>query len=246
MLQFLYEMEISLDQGCPMDTIIVHNNPLLENSYNSGVSDIISYQKCIDFLKTINGKNTKNGIIRIEERPNIGMSFGSFSYIFDKYKKDYDYWMFVEDDHILINNNVLSQGIKQLTSIEDIDRICGFVAIVGLTVKRKETGTFAYGGMGISGREILEQVCKTNNGILPFLDTFELQDDRRCHNRYGEKPFSQYIRDRLKYLLKNIGMKDVVMVWGGVPHWKESMRHTQNKRLLSIDKYQKYKTLYNF
>jgi hypothetical protein len=81
------ENEINIDNGINTDVILVNND----------VGNI----EANEFLNTYDGLKTKNGKIIVEARENKGGSFGSYYYSFLKYKDDYDYWFFCEDDVLI-------------------------------------------------------------------------------------------------------------------------------------------------
>jgi len=57
-----------------------------------------------DWLAELNGKKFSWGKIVSWSRPNLGFSFGGYLEAYDRYKSDYDYWSFAEDDCILTAN----------------------------------------------------------------------------------------------------------------------------------------------
>ena len=96
--------EITLNPGVnQLDTIIV----------NHDCGNI----EANEYLNSLDGKKTYSGKIKIVHRPwnnGIGMSFASFNYAFEKFRDDYDYWFFQEDDYKVIYENYYSEGIEIL------------------------------------------------------------------------------------------------------------------------------------
>ena len=69
------------------------------------------------YLDSLDGLKTYSGRIKVIHRPwnqGIGMSFASFNYAFEKFKGEYDYWFFQEDDYKLIHENYYLKGIEIL------------------------------------------------------------------------------------------------------------------------------------
>ena len=57
-----------------------------------------------NFIENLNGRIYSWGKIISWTRPNLGFSFGGYKEAYEKYKSDYKYWSFAEDDCILTEN----------------------------------------------------------------------------------------------------------------------------------------------
>lgn len=138
--------ETAIDSGFPMDTIIVNNNALYElgNTY----------------VDSLNGLATKNGVIKTYTRINTGGGFGGFSDAFRRYRADYDYWIFCEDDIVIVRDGYLKLAIEQMQSNHKI----GFIAFSPIS---HHAPFHCGGGFGLANIDALEAVAKHNNGILP-------------------------------------------------------------------------------
>ena len=115
----LIENERAVDSGVFMDTIFVNHN----------VSEITKDKEAKKFLKEIDGTPTRNGVIKVLNRPwnnGIGGGFGSFNYVYQKHKKDYEYWFFTEDNVIQTKDNYFKQSITQLDNNDRVGYICGY------------------------------------------------------------------------------------------------------------------------
>ena len=114
--------EIDLDPGVDnLDVIIVNHDCGLE--------------KGNDFLKSIDGKKTFCGNIKVINRAwddGKGVAGGSFDYAFQQLQGEYDYWFFQEDDYKLVKPNYYINGVKILENNPNI----GFV---GYDTKNKES-----------------------------------------------------------------------------------------------------------
>jgi hypothetical protein len=101
-LKNLIKNEISLNPGVnQLDTILVNHN--------------CNNKEGNTYLDSLEGLKTYSGKIKVIHRPwnkGIGMSFASFNYAFEKFRNDYDYWFFQEDDYKLIYENYYSEGIN--------------------------------------------------------------------------------------------------------------------------------------
>lgn len=115
-LKIMIENEINIDNGVPTDVIIVNND--CGNISNN------------EILNSYHNVETKNGKIIIENRENKGGSFGAYYGMFLKYKDDYDYWFFCEDDVLVFKHEYMKNFIDFLNSEENI----GFVALAPLSI----------------------------------------------------------------------------------------------------------------
>jgi hypothetical protein len=159
-LKEIVELECRLDKGVFADTIIVNHDiaALMEGG-----------EKAHDFLKSLDGTPTRNGVIRVINRPwdrGIGGSFRSFNYAFEMFRDKYDYWFFDEDNVVMIGERYFKRCIEQLQADSSI-------AFVGChrTMSQKltaETKTHhAHGGCGcIHVRDLNSVFLK--RGSLPY------------------------------------------------------------------------------
>ena len=97
-------------------------------------------------------------------RENRGMSYASFSHCFGKYRGDYDYFFFNEDDYFLVENNWDEYMIRQFNYFPDTGYFCAIQA-------DEETWNgfriHASHCFGVSSTKILNQVWDANQGMLP-------------------------------------------------------------------------------
>ncbi len=169
----------------------------LENKYNPGFDrDIIFVNANINssegnkFIENINNQKIKRGKIIAYTRENFGLSFGSYNDAFKKFKKDYDYFLFTEDDWIIFKDNYLKIGIDILNK----NPKTGMVSYVGVTKinkkkwnelgLKKETAYGCHGGVGLSSTKILS-IIEKKYGCLPHYT----KNDYRKSITYGEIRF---------------------------------------------------------
>jgi hypothetical protein len=132
-LKLMIENEIDIENGIYTDTIIVNND--------------CGNVQSNEILNSYNGVETKNGKIIVEVRENLGGSFGAYYYAFLKYKDDYDYWFFCEDDVLVYKENYMSDFIEFLNS----DNNLGFVALAPIT--KPGTQIHSGGGCGLTSTD---------------------------------------------------------------------------------------------
>jgi acetyltransferase-like isoleucine patch superfamily enzyme len=132
-LKLMIENEINIENGVYTDIIIVNND----------CGNVESNK----ILKSYDGTKTKNGRIIVEDRENLGGSFGAYYYAFLKYKDNYDYWFFCEDDVLVFKENYMSEFITFLDSNDNL----GFVALAPIT--KPGTKIHSGGGCGLTSTD---------------------------------------------------------------------------------------------
>lgn len=138
-LDISIENEINIENGIETDIIIINNNcGIAENdTYNLRYHDI----------------KTKNGNILLEFRENIGGSFGAYYEMFLKYKNEYDYWFFCEDDVLIYKSGYM----KDFIDIIDSDETIGFVSLAPIS-ERNSKKIHSGGGIGLTSKAKFESV----------------------------------------------------------------------------------------
>ncbi|MFA5207183.1 MAG: hypothetical protein WC428_00635 [Candidatus Paceibacterota bacterium] len=135
-----------------MDIIIVNNH-----------ADTIT-KECCEYLENLNNSETKFGKIFVVERENIGASMGAYSYAFDKFGNNYDYWLFIEDDLKIIYPNYYKMIIDEFANENEN---LGFLSLTLINEENNPAIAFVSGGFGATKKEILEKV-KAKYGKLPY------------------------------------------------------------------------------
>ena len=195
MIREVVEYDRTIDAGTDMDTIIVNND--------------LGYDEGRNYLDTIKGTKTKNGLFKVMHRPNVGRSFGGYNEAFNKYKDEYDYWIFSEDDLYYCKDGYAKNYIDILNSNEN----CAFVATLGVDRADHET-KHAHGGQGLTHRDYMEETIPleysiddgTNRQAYKIKGELAHYHDKsvadsyhtRLHCIHGEVPFT-YSLVRLGY-----------------------------------------------
>lgn len=144
-----------------------------------------------DFLDKLNDTKFEWGTIYTIRRSNIGWSFGGYNAAYQKFKKDFGYWIFTEDDILVGGRNYFAKLIEKYNSKEGI----GFVSLIKIC--RHSYGVHAGGGVGLTHSKILSQVDVWHKGLPHHLEP----DDPTLDPRYqkdkiiqgGEVPFTHEI-----------------------------------------------------
>lgn len=140
MFKKIIEIEQTYDAGVPVDTLIVQNGD------------------CKGFFDYLDNAPSKNGKFIVRSRPNIGGSFGAYSYGYENFP--YDTYLFTEDDLLVLGDNYYKKTLEKMK-----DTGADFVALLGI----HNTGRFpehAHGGIGLAKREALDVIAE--DGELPY------------------------------------------------------------------------------
>jgi hypothetical protein len=170
LVQLNVELERSVDPGLACDTIIVNQNTGWETGNR--------------YLASLDGSKTFAGQLKVVTKPNFGNSLGGYNYAYERFRDDYDYWTFAEDDILTTGDRWLGQCVATL----ERHREAGFVAIIGLS---KEFALHAHAGMGTTHVSVLDAVRKLW-GSLPHRRQDEAQRDVD-HIVFGEVLFTHLI-----------------------------------------------------
>ena len=93
LIKFQIKMEEKYPPGLQRDLIIVN-------------SDVGSTEGN-EFIENLNNKQIIDGKIISFTRKNFGLSYGAYNDAFVKFKENYDYFLFIEDDLITVKTNYL-------------------------------------------------------------------------------------------------------------------------------------------
>lgn len=150
----IIDTEFSLDPGVDnLDIVIVHN--VFEGDIP---------EECLSFLNTINGQKTPYGSITVLERTDrVGASLGAYSFAYDHYENDYDYWFFCEDDIKVYHPGYFKLAIDELKADDNL----GFLSWTNINYEENPKRRYVSGGFGFSSRDKLRKV-KDAFGFLPY------------------------------------------------------------------------------
>ena len=219
MFKRIIKKEIELDKGVDCDTLFVINHAEELNS------DPV-YQDCMNLLLSQNKVKTKNGEIKVETRENKGLSFACFDYGFNKYCEDYDFFYFLEDDQVILEEFCLKNDIEKF---KRLDNNAGFIATVGMDFA---VDPHCHGACGVSSRHVLKILNSK---------TFSSTLDRNClphwdkgsggasgHEGAAEVPFTNLIY-KSGYDLLDTDNKKFFVSW--LANWLRNC-HGEAERLI--------------
>lgn len=182
MVEDVYNLEVKQDAGLPVDIYFVNNN--------------VGYERGNKWLDEIHGTKTANGHIYVIHRTNTGGSFGAYNHAFKMLRNKYDYFLFTEDDLLILGEMYYKKAINTFNKYA-----LGFLAFID--VERKRNKVHAHGGVGLTSTEILDRVV-LKHGSLPH---FSGEWDKPKVIRDGEIPFTNTIHE-MGYTLDKFGEID--------------------------------------
>lgn len=188
-----YELECQADPGVECDTIIVNND--------------IGWQKGNDYLNSIDNTDTYGGKLRVLHRKNYGRSFGGYNRAFEVFRDDYDYWMFTEDDILIIKENYYRTCIEEFEGQDNV----GFVAVQGVSqIGLGKPVLHVHSGAGLSHVDVLGTLYH-KFGMLPHSREDQSQSYEAIIEE-GEMAFTHEIH-KLGYQLVTVGAKTPLYIY---------------------------------
>ena len=186
------DQDRTVDPGIPCDTIIVNND--------------VGWEKGNKYLDSINNSPTHSGIIRVLHRENWGRSFGAYNEAYQRFKGEYEYWIFTEDDILINGFNYFKIARSNFNRHDN----AGFIALLGISNEGLygeigEPLKHAHSGTGITHVKILDEL-NTKLGKLPHSGKTESQTYEDCIYK-GEIAFTNEII-KLGYELRDMGSAD--------------------------------------
>ena len=169
--------EKQLDSGCFNDIIIVNH----ENNFNMPRKE--EFYKLLD---DIDGTPSRNGVFKVIHRPfqdGVGGSYCSFNYAFEKFKDDYEYWFFTEDNVIITHEHIFKKCIEQLQQ----------------NPKVKYIGCLRYNNQVPPSHKKNERHPEHLHGGCGCVNIKDLQE---VYNKFGKLPYSE--RPMTESMLKRI------------------------------------------
>jgi len=95
--------------------------------FSINMDNTVPYIELIKKAKEIIPDRIQNATTEIMLRKNIGMSYGAFSSVYEKYRKEFDYYFFVEDDYLFNIDYFDSEMIHILNTKDNPGYLCGIV-----------------------------------------------------------------------------------------------------------------------
>jgi hypothetical protein len=109
-------------------------------------------------------KKINNSEISINIRENKGLSYGAWEDIVRKELKNYDYFIFLEDDYFFVQNNWNGYLIEKFNSLDE----CGYLA-AGIKIDIKNLDkkyTYAHHSIGITSKENLQKLFELKDKLV--------------------------------------------------------------------------------
>ena len=158
LLNFQIDMENKYSPGLDRDLIVVNSDVGSEDGNK--------------FITNLKERKINDGKLLSFTRKNVGLSYGAYSDAFLKFRNEYDFFLFIEDDLITAKKNYLKIGMERWQQTKN----CGFVAFFGLSKVNKgwwqkadlneNNSVSAYSGCGLSSSSVLNKIVD-KIGYLP-------------------------------------------------------------------------------
>lgn len=114
-----------------------------------------------EYMDSINGSDAHGTPIVVHDFPNAGRSYGQWSRIYDKYRTQFDYYIFVEDDYppaIDDLDRILVEMYDQQHRASNVGFLCGLVLDHTGRYALRTTELHAGITNGIASSKVLEKV----------------------------------------------------------------------------------------
>ncbi len=170
-LRIHIENEINIDHGVDLDIIIVNN----DTGYEPGKL----------YLRYIHNTYLKknNGRIICLERPNFGESYGGYNFAYEKFRYQYKYWFFCEDDVILFKPKYYKDCIDSLKSRKNLSAI----AIMPIR-ETEDHQKFVGGGILCTSSATLSKIYKMEGQLPNYNGPSEKSREISIETKFS-KPF---------------------------------------------------------
>jgi hypothetical protein len=170
LLAYIVQLERTVDPGVECDTVIVNND--------------VGFEPGARFLAEIDGARTFAGRLRVLTSGNYGRSFGGRHHAYERFRSEYDHWLFTEDDILILGDRYFKVCLETYYRRADT----GFVAIQGLS---DDESLHAHGGVGALHVGVLHQL-HARLGKLPHCGA-DCSQDYQDIVTFGEVAFSSEI-----------------------------------------------------
>ena len=150
-------LKLNINNDIIMNSGVENMDVIIINNQSNEITN-----ECEEYLKSLNNKKIPSGKIMVFNRENKGGSLGAYSYAFDLFENDYDFWFFCEDDLITIYPRYYEIAINEFS-----DEKLGFLALTSINFENNLNRKHVSGGVGVSTKEILKKV-KKKFGKLPY------------------------------------------------------------------------------
>ena len=127
---------------------------------------IPEHYKYLSEVYSITPKQIQGVEVEINIRENVGISYGAWSDCFKKYKSEYDYYVFNEDDYFFVQHDWDNYLVNKHNSYDDCGYLCMHVAEPDSWNNYKK---HAGSSVGIASSETLMKIY-SKYGKLPSLD----------------------------------------------------------------------------
>lgn len=198
------EIENQVNPGLKMDLAIILNKPFPDDKVSQPNQAAI----CMEMIRGIKTTMHANKVM-VFDRENIGVSFGAYDYAFQKLKDNYEYFLFIEDDHTIIKDNYYAIAKQQL----DNDANLGYVALVEIKQQKRHKPSFVAGGVGFTTKRVLQQVVNEHGCLPHYAKRADIERGGYVKQKgAGEYEFTGTMW-RMGYKFEYLNLKECCVCW---------------------------------
>jgi hypothetical protein len=127
-------------------TLVVPENPYEPQEYRA-------------YLRSL-PERVQGAALTVLERENSGMSYGSWSHAFGRYRRQFDYYLFLEDDYVPCQPRFDRTLVEMFRAVPRCGYLCSLVAALARPVRHAAIAN------GLASAEALERIWQ-RHGMLP-------------------------------------------------------------------------------
>jgi hypothetical protein len=172
-------------------TLSQHKHNLAKIVFNFNLrEEDISY---LNEILNLCPKQIQNTPVELIFRQNKGFSYGAWNDVFKKYKEEFDYYIFNEDDYFIVDNNFDDYLVKTFNEYQN----CGYLC--GVAYEEDYYPTHAANCFGITSSKILSEIYQKFGKLPGEMDDYEEMGQLDHSKAYTDLGYEFYdIRETYK------------------------------------------------
>jgi hypothetical protein len=158
-----------------------HNLEKIIFVFNLDINHIGIYQE----IKTIIPKKIQGTPVEVIVRENYGMSYGAFNEVYEKYRTEFDYYIFNEDDYYFNDHNFDTYLVNKFNTFINVGYLAGIAVNPAWEYQHKLV--HAGNSVGVTSSKILEELYG-KFGCLPHpkKQTDKVDENYKINEQEGQ------------------------------------------------------------
>jgi len=156
---------------------------LVMNESEYHTPDLIEEIRSIDKLQ--------NTPVVVHLRPNEGLSYGAYSYVYGFYREQFDYYLFMEDDYVFTLHDFDQRMLDLFQTVPNCGYLCGYVKGNKNRSNRQATthgNKYAHISNGLASQEVLAKIWERHKRLPHYVG-------EEMYSMTGQESFSQAFLD---------------------------------------------------